>query len=262
MCKKYMGRWNWRETRKAELTSDNHSQLCWQDILWDHTARQGPLAHRPKIQRQDKSPLNSKATWNTSCEQPLQYRFYTEGGGVNELNAKSAHKESWGTFLKYGSTSRAAVALFSYWFCAFTIHSISKETSISLFSKRKKKAVLVLIFCLTTLSHAQGAYTYNWNRATIKILHCHPVVNVSKTWGCSARRYGNDPLRNAEATQHSRRQLKHQELAPCYPGKQSRIPNDIISHFSSSNAMSSRDLSEDTQSTPKNTSSFKLKYSG
>lgn len=153
------------------------------------------------------------------------------------------------------------------WHC-FLIGSVLSQSTlfqrklVYLCFQNGKKAVLVLIFCLTTLSHAQGTYTYNWNRATIKILHCHPVVNVSKTWGCSARRYGNDPLRNVEATQHSRQQLKHQELAPCYPGKQSRIPNDIISHFSSSNAVSSRDLSEDTQSTPKNTSSFKGKYSG
>lgn len=48
----------------------------------------------------------------------------------------------------------------------------------------------------------------------------------------------------------------------CYPGKQSRISNDIISHYSSSNAVSSRHLSEDTQSIPMNIGSFKGKYSG
>lgn len=149
---------------------------------------------------------------------------------------------------------------FSYWFCVFTIQSILKETSISLFSKWKK-AVLVLIFCLTMLSHAQGTYTYNWNRLTIKILHCHPVVIVSKR-GCSAHRQGDDSLGNAEATQQSQQQLKHQELAPCYPGKQSRISNDVISHYSSSKAVSPRHLTEDAQSIPRNIGSLKGNYSG
>lgn len=69
------------------------------------------------------------------------------------------------------------------------------------------------------LSHAQGTYTDSWNRLTIKILHCHPVVNASKTGGCSAHSQAGDSLGNAEATQQSQQQLKHQELAPCYPGE-------------------------------------------
>lgn len=48
------GRLNW--------PSDNCSQLCWQDMLWDHTGRECALAHRPKMQCQDKSSLNSKVT--------------------------------------------------------------------------------------------------------------------------------------------------------------------------------------------------------
>lgn len=90
----------------------------------------------------------------------------------------------------------------------------------------------------------------------MKILHCHPVVNVRKTGGCPAHRDG--VLSSLKCGDFATAQGARVTLQAA----ESRSSSAIIPHYSSCNAASSRDPAEDTQSILRYIGSFKRKYSG
>lgn len=94
----------------------------------------------------------------------------------------------------------------------------------------------------------------------MKILHCHPVVNVRKTGGCPAHRDG--VLSSLKCGGFAAEFATAQGARVTPQAAESRSSSAIISHYSSCNAVSPRDLAEDTQSILKDIGSFKRKYSG